>query len=400
MNTSERVLVLVRLAPWTERGGARIRNHWMIQGLASRYRVDLVLAAEADDAPPAYHAMLESIAGFPRVTGARGWAERIADAVLTRRPLYSAGIVSGALKEHVAKMLRETPYAAIQADLNMEAAIPPMTPVPIVYNAHNCETALQRRHAAGESRLLATALRLDAGRLARLESSFIERARLITACSLDDIEDLERLAPGARRKSALIPNGVDLSRHASIAADASAEGALLITGSMDWRPNQQGLLWFLTEVLPLLRARLPHAIVRVAGRMSPVFAAKIDAYQGVTAVPNPLEMREELTRARVVLAPITASSGTRLRILEAWAAGRPVVTTTYGALGLEYTEGVELLARDEPAAFVEGIASLLESVERWSALREAALSRVQQYDWRPICERLLETYAQRLSPAS
>jgi glycosyltransferase involved in cell wall biosynthesis len=243
------------------------------------------------------------------------------------------------------------------------------------------------------------ALRLDAGRLARLESCFIERARLILACSLDDIEELERLAPGARAKSALIPNGVDTGRHASIAVDASAEGALLISGSMDWRPNQQGLLWFLTSVLPLLRTRLPQARVRVAGRMSPSFATKIDAYSGVTAVPNPLDMREELTRARVILAPITASSGTRLRILEAWAAGRPVVTTTFGALGLEYTDGVELLTRDEPAAFVEGIASLLESSERWNALREAALSRVQQYDWRPICNQLLEAYA-RLTAAS
>jgi glycosyltransferase involved in cell wall biosynthesis len=395
-STQERVLVLTRLAPWTQHGGARIRNHWMIKGLASRYAVDLVVADDASGAPAEYHEMLASVSGFPRVTGARGWASRIADAVLTARPLYSAGIASDALKDHVAALLKQHAYIAIHADLNIEAAIPSHTTVPIVYNAHNCETALQRRHAAGEPLPVATALRIDANRLAGLERRFMERSSLITACSTDDVEDLAQLSPFARERSVLIPNGVDISRYESIGVDTFTQDSLLISGSMDWRPNQQGLIWFLDEVLPILRERAPQTAVRVAGRMSADFAEKVDGHDGVTAVPNPIDMREELERAHIIMAPITASSGTRLRILEAWAAGRPVVTTTFGALGLQYTDGQELLTRDEPTTFVDGIIELLHSRERWTSIRESAKARVAQYDWHPICDKLLESYAERL----
>jgi len=395
----ERVLVLNRLAPWAQNGGARIRNHWMVRALAAHFRVDLIVADDASSAPAEYHDMLASVSGFPRVTGAKGWASRIADAALTARPLYSAGIVSEALKDHVAELLAKHTYTAIHADLNMEAAIPKSTNVPIVYNAHNCETALQRRHAHGERFPLAMLLGIDAERLAKLERSFIERSALITACSYDDINDLQELVAVATQRSVLIPNGVDISRYTSIGDDTYEKRNLLISGSMDWRPNQQGLLWFLHDVLPLLRARSTDVSVRVAGRMDAAFAEKINSYAGVTAVPNPLDMREELGRAHLIIAPITASSGTRLRILEAWAAGRPVVTTTFGALGLEYHDGQELLARDEPAAFVEAIFTLLESPDKWHAVRNAAKARVAQYDWHPICEKLIEAYQDLMTRA-
>ena len=388
----ERVLVLNRLAPWTQHGGARIRNHWMVRGLASRFRVDLLVADDAASAPAEYHDMLESLQGFPRTSGPKGWLSRIADAAFTGRPLYSAGIVNDSLKDAVATLLARHSYAAIHADLNMEAAIPQNTDIPIVYNAHNCETALQRRHAHGERFPLATIIGIDAMRLAALERRFIERSALITACSYDDINDLHELAAVAKQRSVLIPNGVDISRYAALGADTFIPRSLLISGSMDWRPNQQGLLWFLSEVLPLLRARASDVPVRVAGRMDAAFAQKIDAYEGVTAVPSPADMHEELERAQLILAPITASGGTRLRILEAWAAGRPVVTTRFGALGLEYEDGHELLARDEPAAFVDAIFELLDSSERWHAVRDAATKRVAQYDWKPICNTLVEAY--------
>ena len=388
----ERVLVLNRLAPWTKRGGARIRNHWMLYGLAQRFRVDLIVADDCGDVPQEYHDMLESVGGFPRARGPVGWVSRILDAGVTARPLYSAGIVSYRLKHTVARLLSRNAYSAIHADLNMEAAIPANTGTPIVYNAHNCETALQRRHAHGERFPLNILLNLDADRLAALERRFIERCALITACSYDDINDLHALSSVATQRSVLIPNGVDIAQYDGIVGDTFTPRTLLISGSMDWRPNQQGLMWFLHDVLPLLQARTENISIRVAGRMDAAFAEKIQAFSGVTAIPNPVDMSTELTRAHLILAPITASSGTRLRILEAWAAGRPVVTTRFGALGLEYEEGRELLARNEPDAFVDGILELLDSPQRWHAVRDAALARVLQYDWRPICAQLVEAY--------
>ncbi len=391
----ERILVLTRLAPWTLAGGARIRNHWMIRALAARYRVDLVLTEPHVSVPQEYVHMLESVEVIPPTQ--QSWGARVRDALVKRQPLYAAGIVSERLQTAVANLLARHRYLAIQTDLNMQAAIPETTTVPIVYNAHNCETALQRRHARAAGLPLGPLLAWDARRLAEFERRMLERSALITACSLDDLRDLHALALRADERAVLIPNGVDLAHYRDIREDAFEPRRLLITGSMDWRPNQQGLFWFLDEVLPFLHAHDATLTVRVAGRMDAAFAQKIARYPGITAIAHPADLREELERAQLILAPITASSGTRLRILEAWAAGRPVVTTHFGAMGLEYEDGRELLTCDTPQTFVDAIVTLLNSPEQWHAIRNAAKQRVVQYDWAPIGEQLLAAY-ERLSP--
>jgi glycosyltransferase involved in cell wall biosynthesis len=101
-------------------------------------------------------------------------------------------------------------------------------------------------------------------------------------------------------------------------------------------------------------------------------------------------MRDELARARIVAAAILASSGTRLRILEAWAAGRPVVTTPAGAFGLPHTNGDELFAVEGPEAFVSAIADLLHDDACWEAMRARARDRALDFDWNTIGDRFLE----------
>jgi glycosyltransferase involved in cell wall biosynthesis len=410
-----RILVITKLAPWRLNGGALIRNYWMIDALAQHFSVDLFTADDATPAPAIFAEKLQSIQQFPRVQGHRGTLLRSIDALHPRRPLYAAGSVPPTLALAVEQALETTEYSAIQIDLNMSAALPKNLRVPVIYNAHNCEYALQQRRAKAEfagarglkDRFIPLLMSIDSERLARLETNALMQASLTAACSDADIEDLRVLlrshakAVGRvinealyhlERTAVCIPNGVDTQSYAEIPERGTDARTLLITGSMDWRPNRMGLQWFLAEVLPEMHARNGDKpfTVRVAGRMDDKLVRELQRYPEITPVPNPARMQDELARANIVVAPITASSGTRLRILEAWAAKRPVITTAHGALGLEYTDETEMVVRDSPAEFADAILQLLDDQPRIDAIAAAALTRVAQYDWRPIGQRLVE----------
>jgi glycosyltransferase involved in cell wall biosynthesis len=386
------VLYLCGQAPWLRNGGSMLRNYWMIDALAKRHAVDLVVADEPGPIPSSFAALIDDYAAFPRSDAQRAGLGRLARAAAPGQSMLTAGWTNVALREYVANRLGRHPYGAIQVDLPMLAALPRRDAIPIVYNAHNCESALLARRARTEAPHLAAVLAVDALRVRRQERALIERAVLVTACAEDDVRDFERFAPGVRTKATIVPNGVDVQRYEAIGRSASEPHTVLITGSMDWRPNVLGLRWFLRAGLARLRALVPDVVVRVAGRMQPDLVAELQAYPGVEAVPNPESMEPHLSAATLVAAPIVASSGTRLRILEAWAAGRAVVTTTAGALGLDYAADQHLVVRDEPRAFAEGIAELLAAPERRSALAASAAERVRVYDWRRIGGGLLDAY--------
>ena len=373
-------------------GGALLRNYWMIDALAKRYAVDLVVADEPGPIPESFATLVDDYAAFPRDPARRSGLGRLARAAAPGASLLTAGWTSTPLREYVANRLGRFPYAAIQVDLPMLGALPRRDGIPIVYNAHNCESALLARRSREEPPHLGALLALDALRVRQQERTLIGRAALVTACAEGDLGDFARFAPCVRGKSEIVPNGVDVSRYAPIAKIAAPPQSVLITGSMDWRPNILGLRWFLRGGLPRLLARMPDAIVRVAGRMEPALVAELRGYPNVEAIPNPESMEPLLAAATLVAAPIVASSGTRLRILEAWAAGRPVVTTTAGAAGLDHVPGRDIAIADDAAAFADTVAELLASPARSAELATSASERVHAYDWPRIATGLLDAY--------
>jgi glycosyltransferase involved in cell wall biosynthesis len=185
---------------------------------------------------------------------------------------------------------------------------------------------------------------------------------------------------------------VDCERYRVVAESIPEPDVVLVTGSFDWEPNRIGLRWFVRDVIPALHRMTPRAPiqVRIAGRMDAVLAAQLDAIPGVQAFPNVPDMRDQLARATVVAAPVLVSSGTRLRILEGWAAGRPVVTTPEGAFGLEYLDDDDIVVRRGAENFARAIVELLADPERRSALRRAGLRRAAIYDWRRVADALLD----------
>ena len=385
------VLYLCQHNPWRLDGGALIRNYWIVKALAKRYRVHLVTADDPGEAIPAdFAAECASIDRFPKPADR---FFRLRQALRPRSAYYLSGVVTEAMRGFVREHVRLKKYAFAMIDFQMIDAIDG-TGLPYVYNSHNTEyISLQRRAGIEKGILQRTFVRIDAARLKPIERRIVRDSLETIACSPDDASELVALAPQARAKTFVVPNGVDVARYAKTYA-LSPQGekpTILVTGRFDWRPNRVGLDWFIAEVLPLLRERLGTGTfeVRIAGRMSNDQEMQLRALADVVPSRNPVDMRDELARARIVAAAILSSSGTRLRILEAWAAGRPVVTTAAGAFGLPHESGEDLFAVDGADAFVTSIERLLKSDDAWEAMRARARERAKEFDWKTIGDRFL-----------
>jgi len=400
LRSRPRLLYLCQQNPWRLAGGGLIRNYWISRALTERFDVDLVTADDDVAAPEAYARRFRSIRGFARPRGVTARALRAVAALRPGASLLTAGTVTQGLRAHIAATAITERYGAVMFDLNMLEAIPPN--VPQIYHAHNCETALLRRRAAIEKFPARLAVAADAIRLARIESRVLRDASLVVACSQADVADLTSLQSTAAELP-VVPNGVDVAGYASVHAAKPTGRVALITGSYDWRPNQLGLDWFLRAVLPEMHALANGRTftIRVAGRMSDDYARKLKAFPSVVAVPNPPQMMGELEGASIVVAPILASSGTRLRILEAWAAGRPVVTTPEGAFGLPFTDGVDLVVRSasDPRGFARALWRVLDDPAERERLAGAGYERSHMYDWPALGEGLVAALERALPTA-
>ncbi len=196
-----RVLYLCGQAPWLRNGGALLRNYWMIDALAKKYAVDLVVADEPGPIPASFATLVDDYAAFPRNGAQRGGFGRLARAAAPGASMLTAGWTSDALREYVANRLGQSPYAAIQVDLPMLDALPRRDAIPIVYNAHNCESALLARRAREERPHLGAVLALDALRVRQQERALIARAAMVTACAGSDLADFAHvLRPGSARR--------------------------------------------------------------------------------------------------------------------------------------------------------------------------------------------------------
>lgn len=389
-----RIVYVCEWNPWTLAGGALIRNAWLVRALAGRYEVHLVTADDDRcEVPADFAAACASISRFPRRTKFMHNVQRTLEALRPQASFYSSGNAPSALRRKVRELMTRSSVAMV--DLKMIDALDGVG-MPFIYNAHNTENQLFQRRADYEPQPVRSLMRMEAARVRRIEARTVRNARLVAACSENDRRELVELVPEASSKIFVVPNGVDTLHYGRVPSIPKEPRTLLITGSYDWRPNLLGLEWFLTDVMPALRERMAghQFAIRVAGRMKSDLVTKLSAFSEITAVPNPPDMIEELARAAIVLAPIVASSGTRLRILEAWAAGRPVVTTAAGALGLTCRDGEELLLGEKPDHFADAICVLLNQPAVWQRIRAAALARAADYDWMRIGKR----FVQRASP--
>ena len=246
-----------------------------------------------------------------------------------------------------------------------------------VLDLHNIESVLHLRCSEVESGVIGMVHRVFHRAARKLERRLIPRYTSILATSESDAALVREIAPGAR--VSVYPNAIPLVSEP--AHSTSAPASIVFSGNMEYHPNIDAVRYFRSEVWPILRARHPELVWRLVGRNPQSVAAFTDDPRIVVvgSVPDAIS---ELAQSRIAIVPLRTGSGTRLKILEAWAAGLPVVSTWIGAEGLGARPGEHLLISDSPAEFADAVTRLLTCPELSSSLGAAGrLLMEQQFTW-------------------
>ena len=220
--------------------------------------------------------------------------------------------------------------------------------------------------------------RLNARRWRRLQRSVAAEVERAGVCSELDLERF------GMPNGILIPNGYEAPDFPAGRDEVGARPTLLLVGNFCYPPNSDAARWLVTEVLPILRRDIPDVEVRLVGEPD-TSVALLAAHRSVTVVGQVPEMHSELLRADVIAVPVRFGSGTRIKILEAFANRIPVVSTTTGAEGLSVENGRELLLADDAPSFARSCALLISDTPTRRALADAAqLLFLERYQWSAV----------------
>lgn len=399
-----RVVWLSHIVPFPPHGGAAQRAYYLMRALASQAEIHLVAFSSAGAANKTTEEARKELQkycarvhfwkpAFPR-SGPR-WFWELASAPIRKQPLSCRPFTGNAILRDWEALLRALPDALIHCDtpdLGVFAAT--TNHRALVLTHHNCESHLAARRADAERNPLRRFyLRQEAERLARLERALCHGAKVNVVVSEADRRRLLRVNPAAHVH--VVENGAaDTSPAAAKELEADPP-QVLFTGLMDWEPNVAAVEFFVTQIWPQIRQAVPNAQFVVAGRNPASRVRRLaESTPGMTLVPNPAEMREWFERAAVFACPLRTGGGTRIKILEAMAAGTPVVSTAVGCEGLNLRSGEHILVQDVPADFAAAVIWLLRNPEIRRRIGAAGRELVGRlYLWQQIGRKLKDAWS-------
>lgn len=396
-----RLLMLTPSLPYPPHQGGAIRNYGILHGLHAAGH-DITLLSFHSGSPTVDSTPLTKMCSrietvpFPQ----RAASQRIRELALSTQPDLANRLRSAEFSHRLQWLLSQTQFDLIQFEGLEMAAYLPLTRnsgAKLCYDAHNAEYALQRGIFEVD---LSTPLRwpsaayslIQSNRIAHFERSVCQQVDGVIAVSDEDASTLSQLCPDAH--ISVIPNGIfandydetgeylDLGNH-----------VLTFTGKMDYRPNVDAMLWFTGSIFPQVQKRIPDVRLYIVGQKPHRRLEFLREKPNIELTGWVPEIRPFLHATSVYVAPLRMGSGTRLKILEAMAAGCAVVATTLAAAGLPQSVKSAMLIADTEADIREGIVALLEDNARRTALGRAAQIAIKQhYDWSLLIPRLLNAY--------
>ena len=409
MTSRKRILILTPQLPYPPRQGTAIRNYNLIAHLAARHRLHLLsFLQEGDeltpDSPLFHHCQRIETVPAPR----RTLAQRLLTTAFSPLPDMALRLASRAFRDRLATLIAEETYDVVQIEgiemapyglwLRAWPRFAKLTPRPLlVFDDHNAEYLLQRRVFETDVRLprrWAGALYslIQWQKLSRYEAHVCQQVDRVAAVSEADAEALRRLVPGL--DLAIVPNGVDLDYYGAEVPPLDLHSpSLVFTGKMDFRPNVDAVLWFADEVLPRIRAARPEVHFYVVGQKPHARLDPLRQREDVTLTGWVEDVRPYIAGAAVYVVPLRMGGGTRLKVLEAMAMGKPIVSTSLGCEGFDVADGRELRVADTVEAFAATVLELLEDEPQRARLGRTARRFVEtHYGWETIVPRMEELY--------
>ena len=397
------ILLLTPQRPYPPHQGTTLRNFNLVKELAKRHTVCVLTFLEPDQNPYDSGPLVDLCEWVETTPVPQRSANlRLRQMLTTRRPDMSLRLWSPELNARLAVRLREQPFDVVEIEgIEMAPYLPTLETVQprplIIYDAHNAEWILQKRAFMADLKNLA---RWPAAayswvqwhRLRRYEADLLHRVDHTVAMSYPDKVALRDVASDV--PITVVPNGVDLATYSEF--DEPIYYDLLFTGKMDFRPNIDAVLWFGRYVLPLILAQRPSTTFAIVGQRPHPRLDVLRDIPGVTITGYVDDVRPYLAGATLYIAPLRVGGGTRLKLLEAMAMGKPIVSTTVGAEGFPVVNGQELVLADEPDSFAREVLDLLENPARRARLAATGRAFAQaNYGWDALILQLEKIYHDR-----
>ena len=390
-----KILFLSPTVPFPLTDGGRIRVFNLLKQIAAKSDVTLLaLETQPTDA--------EGVAGLqqlgvqvhlipnapmlPRVS-----FSTLVNAFLKQQPITVARYDLPAYRQKFRELIASENFDLVHYEMFHTAQFRTETDLPSVLSQQNVDSAIWRR-LCGETTNPFYKFAYWTQQLAfqRYERVLSPRFDAVTCTSDIDADVFQRYC--AADTLEIIPNGVDVAHYQpDFTSEASAH--LIYIGSMDWYPNEDAVAFFADEVLPSIQDKVPDVKFSIVGGNPSARVQKLAEREGVVVTGRVPEIKPYFAEATVFVVPLRIGSGTRLKILEALAMGKAIVSTTVGAEGLDLKDGEEIFIADEPAIFAGAVTRLLTDASLRRRIGENGRARVEQdYDWRSIGEKLHTLY--------
>jgi glycosyltransferase involved in cell wall biosynthesis len=388
-----RLLILSNVMPYPAHGGVHQRIFNILKRVAEHHEVTLGCHVWGDEDEEGATWLTRN--GIPTVTGRlrpANWRHVLPaiGAVLAGRPPELVQFSAPELRALVAGK----PFDVIQVEETLLAPylnnLPPGADTKSVLVFHNVHFVQEQRLAALEKRRRDRLWRAgNAVMMRRYEPMVARRFNRSIAVSEGDRALLRAAAPDLQID--VLPNGVDTAALHPLPVQ-NVRPTLIFVGSLNYRPCADAVIWLVAAILPGLQRRFPDLEFWIVGKSPPPEVQGLAA-PNVFVTGEVADVTPYYLRSSVAVVPLRAGGGSRLKILEAMALGRPVVSTTIGAEGLEVTHGQDILLADNAAAFTQAIVDLLTGEALCRSLTDKARRLVvDRHDWDQIARQQLTVY--------
>ena len=367
--------------------GGKIRSYNILRQLARQHSITFFsfYAAHNPDVHAELKHMFDRVVTMPlRIPAPKSFAEMCDYAIrlFSSEPYGITKYCRPEVRRGLRALLEQENYDVILCDFMAAAGVIPWDcATPKVLFTHNVEATIWRRHYEVASNVIWKAISWQEWRkMEAAERRYLRLADRVLAVSETDRDafatflDLEKLT--------VIPTGVDVEYFQPFPGEQTAN-SLVFTGSMDWLPNEDAIFYFADAILPLMRKHSPEVFLDVVGRNpSRKLQALAESEKSIRLTGWVDDIRPFVGRGSVCIVPLRIGGGTRLKIFEAMAMGKAVVSTSVGAEGLAVRSGENIVLADTPNDFAQAVISLLRDPGRRQQLGAAARTLVQEhYSW-------------------
>ena len=356
--------------------GGRIRTLNILRYLARWHNVTYLCnlssgEEEHADAMRALGVRLETVSRDEVTNSQWRFYRQLAWNQFSRQPFSVAKDFNPTLRARATQLLAELSVDLLICDfVQMAPCVAGLHCPPTILVQHNVEAQIFERHAAHDHGWLRRRIMgAEWRKMRRFEAESGQRFDAVVAVSEADKTVFEN--EYGWKHVHVIDTAVDVE-YFTPASGAERPGRVAFVASMDWLPNQDGVRFFVEQVWPRIRSAHPEANFQVVGRNPPPAISRLSQVDGVEVKGTVPDVRPYLAQAMVVVAPILVGGGTRIKIFEAMAMGKPVVSTTVGAEGLKVVPGKHLLLADTPREMADAIQSLLKNADKRKRLGRAA----------------------------